>query len=217
MVNIGTGPGRTGFMAKLDGILAIDPGDRQSAYAFYSLQSDVVVTEAVDNDVLRRWLMVDHGFRVLAIESVANYGMAVGRNVLDTAFWAGRFVEAFVESIGRPYQQVLRKGRWGPGQDDLGAGCVHDGVLMTLCHSTRAKDSNVRQALIDLFGGQAEAIGNVKCPKCYGRGWAGRGRPPCPKCRATGWQYAPGPLASVTGDGWSALALLVTYAEATST
>ena len=65
---------------------------------------------------------------------VASYGMAVGREVFDTCVWIGRF-----------YQAILEQGR------------VHPTLIyrkeekMALCGSLRARDSNIRQALIDRF------------------------------------------------------------------
>jgi hypothetical protein len=58
--------------------------------------------------------------------------MPVGAEVFETIYWSGRFAEAY--------------------------GVEHDAritridVKMHLCHSPRAKDGNVRQALIDRFG-----------------------------------------------------------------
>ncbi|MBV8782506.1 MAG: hypothetical protein JO353_14005, partial [Phycisphaerae bacterium] len=51
----------------------------------------------------------------------------------------------------------------------------------------RAKDGNIRQALIDRFGPTKE--------------------------RAIGKKKSPGPLYGMSGDCWSALAVAVTYAD----
>ena len=59
-------------------------------------------------------------------------------------------------------------------------------VKLALCGDSRAKDANIRQALIDRFGGSA----------------------------AVGRKAAPGPLYGITRDVWSALAIAVTYAIA---
>ena len=78
--------------------------------------------------VLRAW------GQHLAIERVQHYGtgMPVGRTIFDTVEWSGRFIEAWggscVTRIPRPL------------------------VKATLCGSVRAKDANVRQALIDRLG-----------------------------------------------------------------
>ena len=100
------------------------------------------------------------------IEQVASYGMPVGEEVFETVFWSGRFAEAYGAA------RVKRMPRLK--------------VKMHLCHDSRAKDGNIRQAVIDRFGG-ASAIGK----------------------KAT-----PGPLYGVSGDVWAALALALTYAEA---
>jgi hypothetical protein len=67
--------------------------------------------------------------------------------------------------------------------------CRHavDPVKMHLCGNTRAKDGNIRQALLDRFGpGKAIACGTKK---------------------------QPGPLYGVSKDVWQALALAVTWSD----
>jgi hypothetical protein len=102
----------------------------------------------------------------VAIEMIASYGMAVGKEVFETCVWIGRFVQVAGPECVR---LVYRKD-----------------VKLHLCGSPRAKDPNVRQALIDRWGGKAEAIGNVK---------------------------KPGPLYAVKSHAWPALAVAVTAAE----
>ena len=58
---------------------------------------------------------------------------------------------------------------------------------MHLTNSARAKDANVRQALLDKFGPGKE--------------------------KAVGKKATPGPLDGLTGDCWSALGVAVTAAE----
>jgi hypothetical protein len=72
------------------------------------------------------------GADVLAVEMIASYGMAVGASVFDTCIWIGRFVQAWDP---RPHALVYRRD-----------------VKLHLCGSARAKDANVRQALLDLYG-----------------------------------------------------------------
>ena len=55
---------------------------------------------------------------------------------------------------------------------------------MYLCHSMKAKDGNIRQAILDLYGGKDVALGNKK---------------------------RPGPLYGVSKDIWAALAVAITY------
>ena len=150
-------------------ILAIDPGTTKSAYVFYG-EGRVHDFGIRDNDDDMIWVcngesdwpIASH----VAIEMVACYGMAVGREVFETCVWIGRFIQAF----NGPHTKVYRTA-----------------VKSHLCHSARAKDANVRQALIDKFGpGKEAAIGTKK---------------------------KPGPLYGVTSHVWAALAVAVTYNE----
>lgn len=150
-------------------ILAIDPGNEQSAYVLYG-SGRLIEFGKLDNvALLNRVCGASEGFdsltsaRVLAIEMIASYGMPVGREVFETCVWIGRLVQAW----GGPHTFVYRRD-----------------IKLHLCGNARAKDGNVRQALIDLFGGKDKAIGK----------------------KAT-----PGPLYGVSADVWSALAVAVTY------
>jgi hypothetical protein len=74
----------------------------------------------------------------IAIEWIESYGMAVGQDVFRTVFQIGRM------------QQQLGAVRLIPRRD----------VKLTLCGSARAKDTNIRQALIDAIG----PVGTKKNP-----------------------------------------------------
>ena len=75
-----------------------------------------------------------HDFDVCTIEMVASYGMPVGKDVFETCVWVGRFTEA-----------VMQK------QSDINYIYRKD-VKINLCGMTKARDSNVIQALKDRFG-----------------------------------------------------------------
>ena len=112
-------------------ILGIDPGPEESGWVM--LNADFVSAAGVDDNhqVLR--MVSDFPAReTVAIEMIASYGMAVGKDVFETVFWIGRFYQAF---------QGVRIHRI-PRLD----------VKMHLCHDSRAKDANIRQALIDKLG-----------------------------------------------------------------
>lgn len=115
-------------------ILAIDPGNEMSAYVLWDGQS-IKHHAKVDNGALlytigNGVLLCD----VLVIEQIASYGMAVGESVFETVFWSGRFAQVFHAQL----KPVFRLKRME--------------VKMHLCHSSRAKDGNIRQALIDRLG-----------------------------------------------------------------
>jgi len=149
-------------------ILAIDPGSEKSAWVMFGCGK--VVAHGLElNEVIREKIYFRHnyvGHWHLAIEMVACYGMPVGAEVFDTCVWIGRFVEAW-QPLAHSF--VYRKD-----------------VKIHLCGSMLAKDSNIRQALIDRFGGKEKAIGK----------------------KAT-----PGPLYGIKKDMWSALAVAVTFAD----
>lgn len=127
----------------MDYILAIDPGNIQSAYVLMERGTlKPVVAKILENDTILEILQntVDPNCD-FAIEMVASYGMAVGKEIFDTVFWIGRFYEAAsnLKSRNRIYRMEEK---------------------MHLCHNSRAKDANIRQALIDRFG----IVGTKKAP-----------------------------------------------------
>ncbi len=120
-------------------ILAIDPGTTQSAFVVLPLpdyEFEIRDKGKIDNEELvwriqdSKWGHIDH----FVIEMVASYGMAVGKTTFETVFWIGRFWEAANYAYTR--DRLYRKAD----------------VCMHLCQSTRAKDANIRQALIDRYG-----------------------------------------------------------------
>ena len=119
-------------------LLAIDPGPEQSAYVVWSGQLHRF--GKLDNDELLEHITEGMGADRCAVEMIASYGMAVGREVFETCVWIGRFLEAF----GAEQCDRLTRGE----------------VKMHLCHSMKAKDANIRQALIDRLG----APGTKKAP-----------------------------------------------------
>ena len=113
-------------------ILAIDPGTAQSAYVLWDSHDKQIIEKGIvpNDDVLRKigTLIYD----AIAIEMIASYGMSVGKEVFQTCVWIGRFIQ-----------------RAAPIRTDL---IYRREVKMFLCGSMRAKDSNIRQALIDMLG-----------------------------------------------------------------
>lgn len=176
-------------------ILAIDPGSEQSAWLLYDTKSKLPIKFGINENVyLLSAIQSATSLNFLAVEMIASYGMPVGKTVFETCVWIGRFIQAWG---GENYKKFYRK----------------TDVCMHLCHNTAAKDSNIRQAIIDRYGGKNRAIGNKRCPKCKGKGWYGAGRPICPACKGGKWKYPPGPLFGVAEDVWAALAVAITAAE----
>lgn len=121
-------------------VFAIDPGTTQSGWVL--LQERRVLQAGVsDNADLLRWVQAGQGADMLAIEMIEAMGMAVGRETFATVRWIGRFQQAWREP-----ERVQLVGR--------------SKVKHGLCGSARAKDANIRQALIDRLG----APGTKKSP-----------------------------------------------------
>ena len=123
-------------------ILAIDPGNQQSAYAL--LDADlrpVKFAKKPNYEVMKDCITIlEENTTVVVIEMIASYGMAVGKEVFETCVWIGRFIERLAP---KTYKLIYRREE-----------------KENLCGSMRAKDSNIRQALIDRFG----VVGTKKNP-----------------------------------------------------
>lgn len=153
-------------------IVAVDPGHTRSAYVLASMSSGGVSVHErglVPNPDLLAWLRARPSADVLVLEQIQGMGMAVGAEVFETCVWTGRFIEAWRCAGELPFARVPRRD-----------------VKLYLCGQARAKDPNVRQALLDRFGGKSVAVGTKK---------------------------APGPLYGIKADIWAALAVAVTYLE----
>lgn len=153
-------------------VLAVDPGDTQSAYSLIDATTRRPIAHAkLPNDDLRDDLAQLGGTDVaVAVEMVASYGMTVGAEVFETCVWIGRYIERCA-ALGQAASRVYRRD-----------------VKLHHCHSARAKDANITQALVDRF-----ATGQTN----HGKG-----------TRATpGWFYG------FRADVWQAYALAVYVAD----
>lgn len=121
-------------------ILAIDPGNVESAYVIVENDlSKVIEKGKVDNykllDLLRYWQdKYDWRIEYFAIEGIQSYGMAVGKSVFETCYFIGRLIESGKRDLHIEPTLIYRMEE-----------------KMCLCHSTKAKDSNIRQALVDIY------------------------------------------------------------------
>jgi len=144
-------------------VLAIDPGPTESAYVMWSGDQVLAYAKVRNDNLVRLLLNPPREVEQAVIEKVASFGMPVGAEVFETVYWSGVFAHAFgLARVDRITRNEIKN---------------------HLCHSSRAKDGNIRQALIDRFGGPA----------------------------AIGKKASPGPLYGLAGDTWSALAVAVTF------
>lgn len=157
-------------------IIGIDPGTTQSGYVILHTNTMEILDKGIkDNKSL--WDTCggfNQGFDVdvAVIEMVASYGMAVGATTFETVYWIGMF-SSELQRRGTPVVLYKKKIDINPA----------------LCFSNKAKDNNIRQALLDIFpangGGKTPQVGTTK---------------------------EPGNLFGVSSHLWSALAVATAYA-----
>lgn len=148
-------------------ILALDPGTTKTGWCLLDDGRPVafgVLRNSEMMDEIRNTYEAD----VMAIEMIASYGMAVGREVFETCVWIGRFLQTWRDPDA--VMLVYRKD-----------------VKMHLCGTNKAKDANIRQALLDIY----PATGGGATPQ-------------------VGTKSQPGPLYGVSSHVWPALGVAVT-------
>tara|TARA_R100000501_G_C2619188_1_gene112582 strand:- start:185 stop:577 length:393 start_codon:yes stop_codon:yes gene_type:complete len=104
-------------------------------------------------------------------EDIESFGMPVGRSVFTTCKWMGQFELQWKMSL-KHWTYITRSE-----------------VKIELCGSMKAKDSNIRQAIIDKYGET--------------------------KKKAIGTKKAKGPLYGIKSHVWSALALAIVGSKIT--
>jgi len=114
-------------------IIGIDPGNTHSASAI--IQDGRIVTKCYrpNADFIKDLGAATAlpGFKGhIVCEMIASYGMPVGKTVFDTCVFIGQLLQVF------PAMKRVTRVQ----------------VKSTICHSAKAKDGNIRQALIDIYG-----------------------------------------------------------------
>lgn len=136
-------------------VLAIDPGPADSAWVILDGAECIARFGKSENAYLVDGIMtkmVEADY--LVVEKIASYGMPVGEEVFETVYWSGRFCQAHYAHL-RPGFRIPRMR-----------------VKMHLCHHSNAKDGNIRQALIDRFGGPSSIKKGGPLYKVSGDVWA---------------------------------------------
>jgi hypothetical protein len=114
-------------------ILAIDPGNIESGYAIIEMPDFKLLEfgKVKNEELLSMLTLIPYKIDTVAIEMVQCLGMAVGKDVFDTCVWIGRFVQALandgVDFVYRKEEKIC------------------------LCGSLKAKDVNIKQALINRY------------------------------------------------------------------
>ena len=148
-------------------VLAIDPGNRQSAWCMIDGETLKPLSFGKDENQVVLDAVQHLSYDSIVIERVASYGMAVGRDVFETCEWVGRFTQAASVPPDYVYRQEEK---------------------LHICGDSRAKDTNIRRALIDRFA--QHDLKNGKGTK-----------------KNPDWFYG------FSADVWQAYAVAVTYVE----
>jgi hypothetical protein len=113
-------------------ICAIDPGTYETALISFS-EGSFEYRYLSNSDLLSA--IYTGEYSNLFIEMITSYGMPVGKETFETCLWIGRFIEA-ARTTGTTFVYLV------PRRE----------IKLNLCGSARAKDANIRQALIDRYG-----------------------------------------------------------------
>lgn len=156
-------------------ILAIDPANEYSAFILVKNDLSKVVDKGkIPNKDLQEYIHdaftdgddIEH----VVIEGIQSFGMPVGQTTFETCYFIGRLQEQ-LERFDIVPTLIYRKDE-----------------KMALCHSMKATDATIRQALIDLFA-----------PNTPNKG--------------KGTKKEPGYFYGFKADVWSAMAIAYTYHE----
>lgn len=178
-------------------ILAVDPGNVQSAFCLVSpdlrplafekcrnrmsKEEQKELIESTGNPDVSREIFFEAFKAAIAhetpvganihfvIEDIENFGMPAGRSLFDTEKYIGRLSRLIEEEYGDEPEYIFR----------------HE-EKMTICRNPRANDATIKQALVDMF---APGVPN------HGKGT----------------KKEPGFFYGMKADCWSAFAIAVTY------
>lgn len=128
-VGIDPGPQKTGTA------IILDNGIDAPKIAWADLVQSGRVPDTITREL--RTMGIPMGHYGLAIEEIRSYGMAVGQTTFDTCVLSGAIHTGLY--LRYPPSWSVWLGRKAD-------------VCVTICGSTRAKDANIRQAMIDLYG-----------------------------------------------------------------
>jgi len=131
-------------------ILGCDPGPEKSSFVFWDSQAEKILQGAIlpNSEVLGLFRSLPSDCEAVVIEMISHYGsgMPAGKEVFNTCVFIGELKEA----CAHRFKAGLIERRH---------------IKIHFCNSARAKDANIRQALIDRFG----SPGTKKVPgRLYG-------------------------------------------------
>jgi hypothetical protein len=112
-------------------IIGIDPGNKETAIVVITSGEIRDHFYGCNEEALNRLRLIAFiNEAEIYCEMIASYGMPVGKTVFETCLFIGRIMEAL------PSVKLITR----------------NSVKNAICHSSKANDANIRQALIDIYG-----------------------------------------------------------------
>lgn len=115
-------------------ILALDPGPNETGFVLIWREGGIISKGVKPNDFILNLIdSTDQSETMIAVETISSYGKMVGNDIFDTCIWVGRFIQSanYPEEVSK----VSRRD-----------------VKLHICGTTRAKDKDIRAALIERCG-----------------------------------------------------------------
>jgi len=159
-------------------ILGVDPGPVTSGVVAFSTETQRVAKAwpAMPNEAVLTAIR-EGLYDLLACECIESLYSGAGKETVRTILFTGRIIEA-AETTGKPPRLLSPQA-----------------VRSAICGTAKAKDSGVRAALVDRFGGSSAMDRRKTCQKCNGKTYLNV-RVPCSGCGETG--SVPGAKAGTT-------------------
>lgn len=115
-------------------ILSIDVGTSETGYCIVDKETyKPLQFGKISNEELLK-IVKKEEYDILVYEEFQSYGMPIGVSTITSITWNGRYIQSALDR-NIPIFPIYRKEE-----------------KINICNSMKAKDSNIRQALIDRFG-----------------------------------------------------------------
>ena len=115
-------------------ILSIDVGTSETGYCIVDKETyKPLQIGKISNEELLK-IVKKEEYDILVYEEFQSYGMPIGVSTITSITWNGRYIQSALDR-NIPIFPIYRKEE-----------------KINICNSMKAKDSNIRQALIDRFG-----------------------------------------------------------------
>lgn len=115
-------------------ILSLDVGTIESAYCIMNCDNYKPLKFGKINNEDLLTIVKNEKYDKLVYEEFQSYGMPIGESTIKSITWNGRYIQSALDK-GIPVYPIYRKEE-----------------KINICGTMKAKDSNIRQALIDRFG-----------------------------------------------------------------